>query len=102
MSLCWVWQAEEVLLKLRDGRKMQVHRELEKIKSSLSNEKVNSGNSLHWQSSSLILQFIYHKSIFIIIVLYKQTYFYINKFKKKLCSNKELGLNINFDKNGYS
>ncbi|XP_061191892.1 solute carrier family 2, facilitated glucose transporter member 10-like isoform X5 [Saccostrea echinata] len=31
--------AEEVLLKLRDGKKIQVHRELEKIKSSISNEK---------------------------------------------------------------
>ncbi|XP_061191891.1 solute carrier family 2, facilitated glucose transporter member 12-like isoform X4 [Saccostrea echinata] len=32
-------EAKEVLLKLRDGKKIQVHRELEKIKSSISNEK---------------------------------------------------------------
>ncbi|XP_062586008.1 solute carrier family 2, facilitated glucose transporter member 12-like isoform X1 [Saccostrea cucullata] len=32
-------EAEDVLLKLRDGKKIQVHRELEKIKSSISNEK---------------------------------------------------------------
>lgn len=29
-----------MLLKLRDGKKMQAHREMEKIKASLSNEKV--------------------------------------------------------------
>lgn len=46
-------EAEEVLLKLRDGRKMQVHRELEKIKSSLSNEKEHSGLGLLSSSDNM-------------------------------------------------
>lgn len=40
MNICCFWQAEDVLLKLRDRKKIQAHRELEKIKSSISTEKV--------------------------------------------------------------